>query len=204
MVWRQRATPVIILFVCTAILTSYLYTHPVILSEDATENTPQQLLPDISQQALDPFSFIEAADIFGIRYDDAVHTFGEPIAEANESGVVDYHGATIEYTDKQLRSAMITAENYIHLRDIQMGDTLESVHQKFPDNGDLIEQFDTARGGMYRVLYGEYTSMAQFGVFYHYDDALNTKELIVSDSDYTVRFYFEDDKLSKVIYQMGI
>lgn len=175
--------------------------------EPAPPDVPGQNEPvqPPAPEAPEAFTADEAAAVFALTEADLTALAGQP-ANVSVDGalrVVNWDG---DIPQASFLSGALTALSEVRSdkiaapRGVQIGAALADVLALFPDEGDET-LYDREEGGSYRMLYGEYVGMAQYGLLLYADDTLT--ELVVSDQDYTVAFDFTGDRLTSISYRLA-
>lgn len=177
------------------------------------------LLAGCSGQAdAEPFAFAEIADIFDLTEADVQQMYGEP-DEVNEDVLYDLDYRRYVFGDNQfafcnyngekmeLCEAVIADERISGPREICLGDSLKDVRSKYPDTGSKetyeLEGYQNGTvAAQYRVLYGEYVHMSDYGIEVEGED--NTQRLVYSSEGVILRYSFEDEVLVRVEYGMQV
>ena len=82
-------------------------------------------------------------------------------------------------------------------RNIRLGDSTDDVLRKFPDHDNPMEE-QTYRDGYYRVLYGEYEHLQEYGVVL-YNSNEEPQEILFSTEDhYGFKVYLENGFVSSM------
>lgn len=158
------------------------------------------------------FTFDEISDVFDLTEVDIKQMYGEPdgineeqlygmdyrhyVFGDNQFGFCNYNDGTFA-----LCEAMIADERISGPRDICLGDNLKDVRKKYPDQENketysLEGYLNDGQSVEYRVLYGEYMHMSDFGIEAEAEDG--TKTLEYSNEGVILRYHFTDDILTSM------
>lgn len=170
------------------------------------------------QADAEPFTFAEIADVFDLTETDVQQMYGEPDAVNedvlyaldyrryafgdNQFAFCNYNGGKMELCEAVIADARISEP-----REIQLGDSLKDVRKKYPDDGNKetyeLEGYQNgAVAAQYRLLYGEYVHMSDYGIEVNCEDG--TQRLVYSSDGVILRYCFEDNALVRVEYVMQV
>ena len=107
----------------------------------------------------------------------------------------------------QLCEAAVADARISCARDIQLGDSLKDIRQKYPDaDSKAFLPLEGYQNGTvkaeYRLLYGEYAYMSDYGIEGEAEDG--TEWLVYSNEGVTLRYYFKDASLARVEYILQV
>ncbi|MGE4548908.1 MAG: hypothetical protein AB7C89_05055 [Intestinibacillus sp.] len=152
-----------------------------------------------------PFASGEVEDIFRMTEDEMTAKFGQPLNKTKDedSGLrtVEYGDATVLFGDGYIARVEIRSDAIPAIRGVKIGDSVETVREKFPDEAQ--EPFHPQDNDPYNyvVLYGEYVHMSFYGVLHRDGDTAYAIEL--ADNDFSVTFHFAENKLDSVTYLLA-
>lgn len=179
------------------------------------QNTPSQPAteePKTPAAAPKAFAASEVSEFFQLTEKDILKKFGKP----SEEKVYEFYGndkaKDMIYPDDGTFSVMVTQDQsgeifhgivkndkIEHPRGIKIGDTLESVLAKFPNESDGTKTKDEEDPDReYEVIYGEYVHMSPFGLLEYKAGVPVT--FTVSDQDLSISLWLENKKVSAVEY----
>ena len=170
------------------------------------------------QTEAEPFQYEEIADIFDLTETDVQQMYGKPdevmedvlygvdyrqyIFGENRFAFYNYENSAMQLCEAAVADARISCA-----RDIQLGDSLKDIRQKYPDAGSKAflplegNQNGTVKAE-YRLLYGEYAYMSDYGIEVEAEDG--TEWLVYSNEGVTLRYYFKDASLARVEYILQV
>lgn len=167
-----------------------------------------------AQEEPEQFTFDEVSDVFDLTEVDIQQMYGEP-NEVNEDQLYGFDYQRFVFGENQfgfcnyndgtfaLCEAVIADERISGPRDVCLGDSLKEVRKKYPDQKNKevypLEGYQGKEQKVeYRVLYGEYIHMSDFGIEVEAEDG--TKTLEYSNEGVILRYHFTDDILTSMEY----
>lgn len=172
-------------------------TDYILLSKNKTDNTV-------------PFSTTELNYIFAQNQNSIIKLLGTPsqeneykLFEDEMAAKLNFKNATIHVRDEErsVFKAEFTDNLITHSRDIKIGDTLDIVLTKFPNNNNT----ELINDGFinYTLLYGNYSHFQTFGIK-KYDDTGNVVQLIYSDKGAGIIIDIKNNIVTKISYVMPL
>lgn len=170
------------------------------------------------QVQTEPFTFAEISDVFDLTENDLEQMYGVP-DRVNENVLYTMDYRQYAFGDNQfafcnydgrkmaLCEASITDKRIGGPREISLGDSLKDVRQKYPDSGSketcVLDGYQNgAVEATYRVLYGDYAYMSDYGI--EVEGADHTQQLVYSSDGVLLRYCFADEELVRIEYSMQV
>jgi hypothetical protein len=156
----------------------------------------------------------EIAAVFNMNEADIIECYGqpgerrtEPLYEGVNALSLIYDHARFSLDNEQngfVYAAAIGDDRVPAPRDIKIGDSIETVISKFPDQGDAtLHEDPTDESRSYRLLFGTYEYMAQYGLV-DYSDQVPVSVTYGTFEGAIVTFELNNGLVSGVRYEMPL
>ncbi len=158
------------------------------------------------------FSYTEVQYVFDLTEEDINALYGAPLSKktydlfaTDDAAKLSYDGSVFQiiYLDQEPYNYMFAAtvdnDKIPAPRNVKIGDSMESVLGKFPDNKDETKyQSDTDDANTYRLLYGKNEYMQDSGRLEYKEDV--PVAIVYSSEGINLTYELQDGKVAKVSY----
>ena len=181
-----------------------------IIEKDETSNTDYITLSKNKTDNTSQFSITELNYIFAQNQNSIIKLLGTPnqeeeykLFEDEMAAKLNFKNATIHVRDEErsVFKAEFTDNLITHSRDIKVGDTIDMVLAKFPNNNNT----EIINDGFidYTLLYGNYSHFQAFGIK-KYDDTGNIVQVMYSDKGAGIIIDIKNNLVTKISYVMPL